>query len=85
MNSKLHIGEPAVVNFGVAGLFHGTVAAVKFASGQVYYDIEVHPFHEEPENKHITTLLRDVRGYFVEKATDRFHGRSNMGMATTYN
>jgi hypothetical protein len=82
---KVEKGDNVVVNFGNAGVISGIVENISFSMGLVFYDIKIYPFLDEPENRHVYEILRNVRGYFIEKPTDRFKGKSNMGLSIIKN
>jgi hypothetical protein len=89
MTSKFKIGEAVVVNLAIAGIISGVVDAVKFTENphQVLYDIKVFPFANEEGNEHHHIILKDIHGYYIEEAFDRFKlkGKTNVGVVSFNN
>jgi hypothetical protein len=87
LGTKHEINDDVVVNFGAAGVISGKVVSVIFKEGVVNYDILIIPF---PESNEVLEplVIKDVRGYYVEKPFARFkapiyengfNGESNVG------
>lgn len=78
--SKPEIGEDCVLNFGVCGVIvNCTVSSKKYTDcGKVFYDIKFKPFKGEESDGEYITEIENVDGYFVERAHDRFTGKSNI-------
>lgn len=84
--SRFKTGEEVTVNFGKAGVLCGKVCSVKYATlpvHKVYYDIQVFPFNDN--DKDFSTVLKEVDSYFIEKLTDRFDGKSGVGIVNSDN
>lgn len=91
--SRFQIGTAVVVNFGTAGVVFGEVSAAKFSAGIVFYDVDVYPFTDEPNNMKMFITLKDIKSYYVEDPQDRFkkpeasgfNGCSNVGLKLNNN
>jgi hypothetical protein len=66
--SRFNIHDTVSINFGHSGKLSGVIVGINFGVGKVYYDIEVFPFIDEPEYKHIGQVLKGIDSYFIEGA-----------------
>jgi len=71
--SRHKISDTIILNFFKCGkLMFGEISGIKYTDyGKVLYDITLRPFKNEKDNENLTTILKDVDSYFVEKIQEK--------------
>lgn len=72
-NSSRHkIGDVVIINFFNCGkISTGIISGIKYTDyGKVLYDIALYPFSNEPQNKDLKTILKDIDSYFITTEYD---------------
>lgn len=72
-NSSRHkLGDTVILDFFNCGKISiGIISGIKYTDyGKVLYDITLHPFSNEPQNKDLKVTLKDIDSYFIKTEYD---------------